>query len=190
MKKGGTGGANTTTGLKFEFRTDLAEFLSQKPGYRIEKSDKDTKTGKLRSKAFRWTVYYENHPIAEIFQKDGLYRYFDGINYDYRKVLSKKLLPDDSIFIYETNTIYIIEKKYQEVAGSVDEKPQTGPFKLKQYQRLFSPLRINVAYIYLFNSDWWGKAEYKDMLDYIRDVGCNYYFDSIPLEDLGLPEPC
>ena len=31
--------------------------------------------------------------------------------------------------------------------------------------------------------------KYKDTLDYIIIVGCKYYFDYIPLQELGLPVP-
>lgn len=41
----------------------------------------------------------------------------------------KKLLPDDSIYVILNNTFFIIECKYQQVGGSVDEKLQTCDFK-------------------------------------------------------------
>ena len=31
--------------------------------------------------------------------------------------------------------------------------------------------------------------KYKDVLDYIHSVGCDYYFEYIPLHRLGLPVP-
>ena len=31
--------------------------------------------------------------------------------------------------------------------------------------------------------------KYKDVLDYIHSVGCDYYFEYIPLKRLGLPVP-
>ena len=36
MKQGGTGGAHTITGLKFEQKTDLLTLLSQIDGYSVE----------------------------------------------------------------------------------------------------------------------------------------------------------
>jgi hypothetical protein len=183
MRKGGVGGANTKTGAKFEFDNDLPTFISKLNGYSVRENDK----GGVR--VSRWLVFYNDEEIGEIFQKDGLYRYFDEVGYDYRKVLSKKLLPDDSIFVINNNTVYIIEKKYQEVAGSVDEKPQTCHFKLLQYKKLFAPLNHKVQFMYLFNKEWWSKDEYRDMLAYIIEVGCQYYLDYIPLQELGLPVP-
>jgi hypothetical protein len=78
--------------------------------------------------------------------------------------------------------------KYQEVTGSVDEKLQTCDFKKKQYKKLMAPLNIEVEYIYIL-SDWFRKAEYKDVLDYVISVGCQYYFQYLSLQKLGLPVP-
>ncbi len=183
MKKQGFGGANTQTGLKFENSTDLPTFLGRQKKYKVIKNDKNG------VKNSRWKVLYDGIEVGEIFQKDGLYRYFDEIKFDYKKVISKKLLPDDSIFVVSKNTIYIIEKKWQEVAGSVDEKLQTCDFKKKQYLKLFSRLNKEVEYMYLLRGKWFAKPEYKDVLDYIISVGCKYYFDYIPLEKIGLPIP-
>lgn len=188
MKKGGVGGANTKTGLAFELKTDLPTFISKQKNYRVKHSD-TTKTGKIRKINKRWKVFYKNEEIAEIFQQHGLYRYFEEIKYDYTKVISKKLLPDDAIFVISNNTVHIIEKKTQSTSGSVDEKLQTCDFKLKQYRKLFSPLNKEVTYSYLLDKSWFDRKEYKDVLDYIISVGCKYYFNYIPLDVLGLPVP-
>ena len=86
------------------------------------------------------------------------------------------------------NTLFIIECKHQEVAGSVDEKLQTCDFKKKQYKKLMAPANIDVEYIYLLDN-WFTDPKYKDVLDYILSVGCDYYFEYIPLARLGLPVP-
>lgn len=86
------------------------------------------------------------------------------------------------------NTLFVIEMKYQEVTGSVDEKLQTCDFKKKQYKKLMAPLNVEVEYIYIL-SDWFRKPEYKDVLDYVISVGCQYYFQYLPLQKLGLPVP-
>ena len=96
------------------------------------------------------------------------------------------MLPDDSIFVIIANTLFIIECKFQQVAGSVDEKLQTCDFKRKQYQKLLSKANIEVEYMYLL-SDWFRKPEYKDVLDYIHSVHCYYFFEFIPLIKMGLP---
>lgn len=84
--------------------------------------------------------------------------------------------------------MYIIECKFQQVEGSVDEKLQTCDFKKKQYQKLMAKANIDVEYMYLL-SDWFRKPKYKDVLDYIQSVRCQYYFEYIPLNKLGLPVP-
>ena len=97
-------------------------------------------------------------------------------------IISKQLLPDDCIYVIVDNTIYIIECKFQQVAGSVDEKLQTCDFKKKQYQKLLSRANIEVEYVYLL-SEWFKKPQYKDVLDYIISVRCQYYFEYIPLKN-------
>ena len=87
-----------------------------------------------------------------------------------------------------SDTLYIIECKYQQSPGSVDEKLQTCDFKRKQYRKLLAPLNIDVEYMYLL-SDWFRNSKYKDTLDYIISMNCFYYFEYIPLEKLGLPVP-
>ena len=78
--------------------------------------------------------------------------------------------------------------KYQEVTGSVDEKLQTCDFKKKQYRKLMAPLNVEVEYIYILDN-WFRKPEYKDVLDYVISMSCQYYFQYLPLQKLGLPFP-
>lgn len=172
MIKNGKGGGNTKTGLVFEGKTDLATFLNDQNGYRV--------VGDI--------VFYNNKEVARIFKKHGFYRYLKEIEIDWTKIISKKLLPDDSIYVIINNTLFIVECKYQQVNGSVDEKLQTCDFKRKQYQKLMSQVNIDVEYIYLL-SDWFKNPKYKDVLDYIISMHCQYYFEYIPLTKFGLPVP-
>lgn len=172
MKYKGIGGANTKTGLIFEGKTDLAEFLSSQNGYEV----------------INGTVYYKNKEVGNVFKKHEFYKFLKEQNIDWKAIISKKLLPDNSIFVIVNNTFFVIECKFQQVAGSVDEKLQTCDFKKKQYQKLLSRLNIEVEYVYLL-SNWFKKPEYKDVLDYIISVRCGYYFEFIPLDRLGLPIP-
>ena len=173
MIKNGKGGGNTKTGLVFEGKVDLATFLSHQPHYSIKGYD----------------VYFDNEKVARVFKKNDFYSIFlKELNIDWTKCISKKLLPDDSIFVLLNNTLFIIECKHQQVAGSVDEKLQTCDFKKKQYKKLMAPANIDVQYIYLLD-EWFKNPRYKDVLDYIQSVGCDYYFEYIPLTKLGLPVP-
>jgi len=78
--------------------------------------------------------------------------------------------------------------KFQKVTWSVDEKLQTCDFKKKQYRKLVASLNIEEEFIYIL-SDWFKKSEYKDTPDYVIVVGCQYYFNYLPLQKLGLPVP-
>jgi len=173
MIKGGIGGANTKTGLAFEGKTDLSTFLSSQKGYKIDNEK----------------VFYKNKLVARIFKKHAFYNIFlKELDIDWKEIITKRLFPDDSIFVIIKNTLYIIECKFQSVEGSVDEKLQTCDFKKKQYKKLLAKVNVEVEYVYLL-SDWFKKPKYQDVLDYIHSMGCHYYFEYIPLVKLGLPIP-
>lgn len=173
MIKSGKGGGNTRTGLVFEGKTDLATFLNSKTGYKVDK-DK---------------VFFEEKLVARVFKKHSFYNVFlKELSIDWEKLISRRLFPDDCIFVLMNNTLFVIECKFQQVEGSVDEKLQTCDFKKKQYQKLLSKANIDVEYLYLLSS-WFTKPAYKDVLDYIHSVGCHYYFEYIPLTKLDLPVP-
>ncbi len=184
MVKGGIGGGNTKTGIRFEGIVDIVTYLnSDVKGYSCVAKPLNSK-----KQTMGYNIYYNGELVAESFKKHELYRYLELVGVDWKKILSKKLLPDDVIYVLNNNTVFIIEVKYQEVAGSVDEKLQTCGFKLSQYKRLFAPLNHNVEYIYILN-DWFRKPEYKDTLDYIIHMHCRYYFEYLPLQEIGLPVP-
>ncbi len=176
MKKGGIGGANTLTGLNFEEKVDLYKLLEKIPGYNLKRSKKQAGI----------EVYFENKLVARCFRKHEFYKFLDENNIDWKKIISRKILPDDAMLVIVRDTLFIIEVKYQQVAGSVDEKLQTCDFKRKQYLKLVTPLGLRVEYVYVL-SDWFKKKEYKDVLDYIQSVNCHYKFNELPLTWLGLP---
>ncbi|HMO79111.1 MAG TPA: hypothetical protein PJ997_02910 [Candidatus Paceibacterota bacterium] len=172
MIEKGRGGGNTLTGLNFEKEISILNLLEKTHGYSVKNN----------------IIFYNEKEIAKSFAKNGLYKYleFNGVNY--KNIISKKLLPDEAIYVIKNNTLFVIEVKFQKVSGSVDEKLQTCDFKKKQYKKLMSSINIDVEYIYILN-DWFKKPEYKDVLDYIISVGCCYYFQYLPLEKIGLPVP-
>jgi len=173
VRKSGVGGGRTITGLKFESRVSLKSLLASLAGYRVEDD----------------TVYFKNEKVAEFYEKHKLYKnLLEPNKIDYKKIISKKLLPDEAILILTNKILFIIEIKFQEVTGSVDEKLQTCDFKNKQYNKLLAPLGISVKYTYVL-SDWFKQPQYKDVLEFIKDVGCHCYFNELPLSFLGLPEP-
>ncbi len=167
MVENGKGGGNTTTGLRFEEKIDILKFLDKNvPNLHVEGDE----------------IFYNSNLVASSYRKNRLYKDFlekKGVNY--LKFISKKLLPDDAIYIEKYKTLFVIEMKFQKVAGSVDEKLQTCYFKRLEYEKLFKPLGIKIEYLYILN-DWFKKPEYKDVLDYIKFVGCDYHFNEIPAD--------
>ncbi len=175
MISGGEGGSNTLSGLKFEQRLDLRTVFSKLNGYKVAGND----------------LFFNDKLIASFYKKHEVYDVLLGLKlkiYDAKSRLSKKLLPDETIFVLSAKTLFIIEMKFQEVAGSVDEKLQTCDFKKKEYIKLFSNTGIKIEYVYIL-SKWFKSAEYKDVLEYIKSVDCHYFFEELPLEFLGLPLP-
>ena len=171
MISGGKGGANTKSGLHFEGRVDFLEVLKQIPGYETNGDG---------------SIKYKGKVVALNLRKHALYKFLESKGVDHKSILSKKLLPDDAIYVLSTNTFYVIEIKFQNIAGSVDEKLQTCHFKKRQYEKLLSSLGVTVEYIYIL-SDWFQAPAYRDVLAYIKEVGCDYEFKEITLGRLGLP---
>ncbi|HHZ00798.1 MAG TPA: hypothetical protein GYA03_06855 [Tissierellia bacterium] len=168
------GGANTNAnGLRFEQETSLSEALNA-AGYVLDKN------------GYVFRSCFSEKPIALSAPKYKLYeRILNPSGVNWREIISKQMLPDEALLNLRTNTIYIIEKKFQNCSGSVDEKLQTCGFKKMQYQKLFAPLGIGVEYFYVCN-DWFLRDEYRDVRDYIVSVGCHIFFNEIPLHYLGL----
>jgi len=176
MIKDGIGGANTKTGLHFEERVDIKKLLENIEGYELVKT----------SNRSGYKIFYGGKEVARCFQKHEFYRFLIEYKVDWKKHLSKQLLPDNGLFVIVRDTLFIIEIKFQQVAGSVDEKLQTCDFKRKQYTKLVHSLGWRVEYVYVLN-DWFKSDCYRDTLDYIHSMNCHYMFNEIPLKWLGLP---
>ena len=73
--------------------------------------------------------------------------------------------PDECYIDKELKNVFIIEKKFQQVGGSVCEKIQTPHFKIWQYNRTFP--NYNIIYIYCL-SDWF-KLNCKAELEYLQE---------------------
>jgi len=172
MIEKGRGGANTLTGLSFEKGRDISSVIEKVEGYSVKGN----------------TIFYKGKEVAKSYKKNSLYVYLRSEGVDYTKILSKRLFPDEAVYVIHNNTLFVIEMKFQKTPGSVDEKLQTCDFKKKQYKKLMAPLNIEVEYIYIL-SDWFKHPQYKDSLDYVISVGCQYYFQYLPLQKLGLPIP-
>lgn len=171
-KKNTVGGGNQTNinGLGFEQETTLADALIA-AGFLLTPKN---------------LIYVGKENVGKLASKHSLYRDFlEPLGVDWRDYLSKRMLPDDCFINYRNKTVYVIEKKFQSSAGSVDEKLQTCDFKRKQYEKLFKCIGYEIKYTYLL-CDWFKKPEYRDVLEYIKSVGCDYFFNEIPLSSLNL----
>jgi hypothetical protein len=173
--------ANTKKGRKFEKRVKLhiIKYLKRK-GYKTDNKNKNKECYVFKKKGREITIYLKG------FNK----RFLKPKRIDMNRILPKRIIPD--IAIVKKRRLFIIEIKDQKQAGSVDEKLQSCDFKKKQYEKImsFSLSKYDVAYVYVLG-DWFynRRNEYRDILKYIKDMGCNYLFfhNAGSLKRLGLP---
>jgi hypothetical protein len=98
-------------------------------------------------------VYLEKHALVKYLPK---HRY-------------KKNLEPDGAYVDETRKmIFILELKNQTGEGSVAEKIQTGPFKIKKYTKRYPDYTFRFAYIL---SSWWFHKGFEDDLEILEEEG-------------------
>ena len=171
----GGGSRTNKNGLSFEGRTSLIESLNQHSDISIQGNTNIYFNGKNIG------YYCEKHQFYSTFVEPQLRR--KGI--DWTTLTSKKYLPDSVIVNNENRTVYVVEKKFQEGSGSVDEKLQTCEFKKKIYQKLITLTGYETNYYYLLN-EWYNQDQYNDVKEYILSVGCKFFINEIPLEEFGI----
>jgi len=151
----GAGGANTNkNGLQFEEVADLKDRYES-----IQKSQNGI-GNEVRFKGHLRT-------FIEV-SKSALHKYMEKIgekNMTLPPAAGCKK-PDEAYIDLERNTIFIIEKKFQQESGSADEKLQTGCFKQSHYKGLFPKFKIHYMYCL---SDWFKREE--SALNYLKDGG-------------------
>ena len=177
MIKGGIGGANTLTGADFAKQVDLRTYIASKPDYEVRAIPGKAGMG----------VFYRQDLKARTFQEHEFYTFLREKGINWKTKVSKKVLPDDALLVIVCDKLFIIEVKFQKVGGSVDEKLQTCDFKRKHYAKLVSDIGLFVEYVYVL-ADYFNAPRYKDVLDYVRSMGCHVKFGTPPLSWLGLPE--
>lgn len=151
----GAGGANTNkNGLAYEELTDLTDKL--KKNIPIKKGINE--------------VEFEGYERKWIqASKDNLKKYMKEIgelNEQIKPAPGCKE-PDEAYVDPEQKIVFIIEKKFQQGPGSVDEKIQTSDYKLYHYKKLF-PNYNKIYYMYCL-SDWFKRDEYTDSLIYLEE---------------------
>ena len=135
----GAGGSNTNkNGLPYEKLTDLNDCFTTIEKNKISSKIRFNKYENIfiRTKQSQFFKYMENHIDKNIKKAHGCKN------------------PDECYINENTKTIFIIEKKFQQVSGSVCEKIQSPDFKLWQYNRTFP--KYNIVYIYCL-SEWFKK---------------------------------
>jgi hypothetical protein len=145
----GAGGANTNkNGLSYEELTDLNNCFTIIKKYK-----------------FSSKIKFNNHEkFLTITKKTQLFKCMDK---DIDKTIKKGhgcKSPDECYIDENTKTIFIIEKKFQQVPGSVCEKIQTPDFKIWQYNRTFP--KFNIVYIYCLSE--WFKKNCESELEYFQ----------------------
>ena len=145
MIKGGIDGSNTQTGNKFKNDMFFKVLENINKNYRIQESP---------DKVSKQIINNYQNIIGYIFTEERFYNFFK-INWENK--ISKQLRPDICIFI--NGTIFIIECKFQQVGGSVDEKLQTCDFKKKQYEKLMFGSNIKVEYVYVLNNYFYDERD-------------------------------
>ena len=146
----GAGGSNTNkNGLPYEDFTDLNTHIE------ILKTNKNSTTIRF--------INYDTE-LEKPKGKTGLF-----------KVLSKQLdesvekghgcrQPDECYINMKNKNLYIIEKKFQQISGSVIEKIQTPEFKIWNYSQMFPSFTI--VYIYCLCNYY--KENAKAELEYLK----------------------
>lgn len=155
----GAGGYNTTkNGNSYENKTNLDDMMEvvKIEGY---------------SDIIR---FYNCDKLFIKTEKTNLFKYMDLKNKMNNKIyMGHGCKNPDGCFIDENNKhMFIIEKKFQQVSGSVCEKIQTPEFKLWQYSRTFPNYKI--IYIYCL-SDWF-KYNCQAELEYLDFIKIPYFW--------------
>ena len=96
----GGGSATNESGLTYE------EYIDHVFSNQINESDNVSLDGRNIIKD--GNIYATRYPKHELYN-----RLCEGFGIIWQDRLSKRLLPDDAIFVHKTNTLYIVEKKYQ-----------------------------------------------------------------------------
>jgi hypothetical protein len=141
LNKGiGAGGKNTNiNGITFENKTSIEEKLLNNDFKKIT-MNKKTKYG------YFFEFINKNYKIIYLTQT-GFKLYFKKyFNIDTYKC------PDEAFLIFHNGNIYlkILEKKNQNVNGSVEDKLKTGKFNKTEYEKMLNITNINFNVNYAF----------------------------------------
>lgn len=155
----GAGGANTNkNGLSYETLTDLSDRFT------VIKHDTNHKK-----------IIFNNSNIEFISTSQfKMFKYMDEGNKRDKSIMKAHGCknPDECYINEETKTMFIIEKKFQQTAGSVCEKIQTPDFKIWQYQRTFPEYKI----VYIYCLSIWFKTNCIAEIEYLKHKKIQMYW--------------
>lgn len=118
--------------------------------------------------------FNENCEEFIVVNKANLFKYMEKNN-KLNKLIPKAhgcKHPDECYINEKSKIIFIIEKKFQKVGGSVCEKIQTSDFKVWHYQRTFPD--YNIIYIYCLSK--WFEENCKAELQYLKHKNVPVFF--------------
>ena len=151
---------NTTTGLIFEADTPINQIFNflYEDGKEVLMFANSEKSA-IQTDMLDWRKYVKN--LSNL-------KYIGTGNARHPIIWRKNYIPDGAII--KDNILYIIEKKFQKVGGSADEKLNAGEFRRDRFEQLakYYPMEIKeVKYLFLLG-EWFKIEEYKDRIDYER----------------------
>ncbi len=96
MIEKGKGGSNTLTGIYFERKRNILSVIKKLPNYQVKGS----------------IILYNKKEVARSYSKNFLYKFLNDKGINYKKHISKRLLPDEVLYVLVNNTLFIIEMKF------------------------------------------------------------------------------
>ena len=168
------GGAQTNAnGLSYERKHHLRKAIIESNKYTVDSQEFVINTS-------------TNQKVGLLAPKYDFYKYLKKQGVLWKKIVSKKYLSYEAFFNSHNKVLYIVEKKYQNVPGSVDEKLQTFPFKKERYENLVNHINYRVEFYFLGNS-YFDKNMFTNIWNYFaRNSIKKFIAMNIPLEAFGL----
>lgn len=158
----GAGGSNTNkNGLSYEELTDLGTEYQ-------EHSTNETSS----------VITFNSHPDNKLISTKQS-KMFKCMSHAIDETVIKAhgcKNPDECYIDESKKIIFIIEKKFQQVSGSVCEKIQSAGFKNWQYSRTFPKYKI--IYIYCLSS--WFEKNCKAELEYLKSNHIQVFWGNSP----------
>lgn len=158
----GAGGSNTNkNGLSYEVITELKDDERYKIKEKIQINKKSIQIVEIDDKKY---FKLKKGDLKLYMEQQGEY-----------KKQEKSLQPDESYVDDVNKIINIIEKKFQQTPGSVDEKIQTASFKKWFYVEQYPNYKIKYCYCL---SDWFKQDKYKPDMRYLSQSGFKVFWGS------------